>query len=136
MDAETREVLQAIRAQIAALGAEMRAGHEALRAEIRAGDEALRVDMCAEMREGHEALRAEMRAGDETTRRHFDVVAERLFALVRTVAEGVAANTEAIERLSRDLRGEMDARFKSFEMVLRATVAGLRRNIDDLRTQS
>jgi hypothetical protein len=114
----------------------MRAGDEALRAEMRESNEALRAEMRAEMREGHDALRADMRAGDETTRRHFDVVAERLYSLIRTVAEGVAANTEAIERLGHDLRGEMDARFKSFEMILRATFAGLRRDIDDLRTQS
>ncbi len=49
------------------------------------------------------------------------------------MAEGVAANTEALYRVRDELRGEMDARFTSLDVVLRVTFAGIRRDIDDLR---
>lgn len=81
-------------------------------------------------------LRGEMRAGDEMTRRHFDVVAESLRGDIRTVAEGVAANTELTLRLHHELKSEMDGRFRSLETVLRVTFADLRREIDGLRSDN
>ena len=74
-----------------------------------------------------------MRAGDETTRRHFDVVAESLRADIRAVAEGVAANTEALYRVRDELRARWTRASQSLDAVLRVTFAGIRRDIDDLR---
>lgn len=81
-------------------------------------------------------LRGELRAGDEMTRRHFDVVAESLRGDIRTVAEGVAANTELTLRLHHELKSEMDGPLRSFETVLRVTFADLRREIDGLRSDN
>jgi hypothetical protein len=88
-----------------------------LRREIRAG--------AAETAE----LRREMQETAAETRRHFDVVAESIRSDVRAVAEGVAANSEAIERLGRELRTEMDTRFTAFHAVVRVALAELRRDI-------
>jgi hypothetical protein len=56
-------------------------------------------------------LRQEMRETAEETRRPVDVVAESIRSDVRAVAEGVAANSESIERLGRELQAEVDSRF-------------------------
>jgi hypothetical protein len=45
------------------------------------------------------------------------------------VAEGVAANSEAIERLGRELRTEMDTRFTAFHAVVRVALTEVRRDI-------
>jgi hypothetical protein len=47
------------------------------------------------------------------------------------VAEGVAANTEAIGRLRSEIHHEMDERFT----VVHAAFAQVRRDIDDLRAR-
>jgi len=47
----------------------------------------------------------------------------------RPVAEGVAASSEAIERLGGELRMEMDSRFTAFHAVVRLALAELRRDI-------
>jgi len=57
----------------------------------------------------------------EDIKRHFDVVAEHLDSSIQAVAEGVAVNTERIERLQSETRagfarvdlqfGRVDARF-------------------------
>ena len=103
MDAETRAYLDT--------------ALDGLRREIRAG--------AAETGE----LRREVRETAGETRRHFDVVAESIRSDVRAVAEGVAANSEAIERLGRELRTEMDSRFTAFHAVVRVALAELRRDI-------
>ncbi|HEY7868728.1 MAG TPA: hypothetical protein VIF59_05845, partial [Methylomirabilota bacterium] len=92
-----------------------------LRREIRAG--------AAETAELRRELRREMQETAVETRRHFDVVAESIRSDVRAVAEGVAANSEAIERLGRELRTEMDTRFTAFHAVVRVALTELRRDI-------
>ena len=163
MDLETRQMLEAIQVQIAALGTELRSelrtelrgeigglreefrsGLRAevggLREEFRSGLRAevggLREELRSELRAEIGGLRAEMRAGDEMTRRHFDVVAESLRADIRAVAEGVSASNESALRLHHELRAEMDGRFRSLEAVLRVTFADIRREIDDLRSDN
>ncbi|MEX2220444.1 MAG: hypothetical protein WEG40_01480 [Candidatus Rokuibacteriota bacterium] len=74
-------------------------------------------------------LRQEMRETAGETRRHFEVVGESIRSDVRAVAEGVAANSEAIERLGRDLRAEMDSRFTASHVVVRVALQELRRDI-------
>ncbi len=56
----------------------------------------------------------------EQTRRHFDVVAEGLRSEIRQVAEGVAMNTDALERFRAEtgrefaaVRADMSAGFTS-----------------------
>jgi hypothetical protein len=162
VDADTREMLESIQAQISTLGAELHGEIGGLRAEMRTEIGGLRAEMRteigglraemhteigglraemhteigglrAEMRTEIGGLRAEMRAGDEMTRRHFDIVAESLRSDIRTIAEGVAASTEVTLRLHHELKSEMNGRFRSLEAVLRVTFADLRREIDDLR---
>jgi chromosome segregation ATPase len=93
----------------------------ALRTEmgtLRGETSALRVET-GSLRAESGDLRQEMRQAALGTRRHFDVVAESIRSDVRVVAEGVAANTEAIERLGTDLRPEMDSRFTAYHAVVR-----------------
>lgn len=78
------------------------------------------------------ALREEMRAAAAESRWHFDVVAEGLRGHIRTVAEGVALNTEAVGGLRSEVSevyGEMDRRF---DLVGLAFVE-VRRDIAELR---
>ncbi|MGH7415871.1 MAG: hypothetical protein ACREKJ_16880, partial [Candidatus Rokuibacteriota bacterium] len=91
------------------------------RLEIRAG--------AVETADLRRDLRREMRETAEETRRHFDVVAESILTDVRAVAEGVAANSEAIEHLGTELRAELDLRFTSFHAVVRVGLAEVRRDI-------
>jgi hypothetical protein len=101
---------------------------DGLRQEIRAGTAetaALRHELRVEMAE----LQREMRETAVETRRHFDVVGESIRSDVRAVAEGVAANTEAIERLGTGLRAEMDSRFTASHAVVRVALQELRRDI-------
>jgi hypothetical protein len=58
-------------------------------------------------------------------RRHFDVTAEALRADIRAVAEGVALNAEATERLRAEVSREMDQRFR----VVHLALADLRRDV-------
>jgi hypothetical protein len=94
---------------------------DGLHREIRAG--------AAETAELRRELRQEMRETAGGTRRHFDVVAESIRSDVRGVAEGVAASSEAIERLGRERRTEMDSRFTAVHAVVRVALAELRRDI-------
>ena len=144
MDAETREMLQAIQAQISGLRSEVSSElrteigglREELRSELRIEMGGLRDELRSELRAEIGGLRAEMRGGDEMTRRHFDVLAESLRADIRTVAEGAAANTDLTLRLHHELKSEMDSRFRSLETVLHVTFADLRRAIDGLRSDN
>jgi hypothetical protein len=70
-----------------------------------------------------------MRETAAETRRHFDVVAESIRSDVRAVAKGVAANSEAIERLGPELRTEMDSRVTAFHAVVRVALGDLRREL-------
>jgi hypothetical protein len=148
--AETAALRHELRAGTAALRQELRAETGALRGELRAetvtlhGETAeLRQELRAETAALHgetAALRQELRAETAElqremreiaveTRRHFDVVGESIRSDVRPVAEGVAANTEAMERLGSGLRAEMDSRFTASHAVVRVALQELRRDI-------
>jgi len=54
----------------------------------------------------------------EDIKRHFDVVAEHLDSSIQAVAEGVAVNTERIERLASETRAgfaRVDSRFAQID---------------------
>ena len=72
----------------------------------------------------------EVRDAAAETRRHFDVVAEFLRRDIQTVAEGVAANTERIDRIEVDFKSEMEQGFAATHAVVRAAFRDLRRGID------
>jgi hypothetical protein len=144
--AETAAMRQELRAEMAELRQELRTETGALRAEtaelrqelrtetgaLRAETAGLRLELRAEtgaLRAETAELRLEMRQTAGETRRHFDVVAESIRSDVRAVAEGVAANTEAIERLGTDLRAEMDSRFTASHAIVRVALQELRRDI-------
>ena len=143
MDHETRAyldtVLDALRQEIRAGAGETAPLRQELRQEIRAGaveTAALRQELRQEIRAGavetatlRQELQREMRETAEETRRHFDVVAESMHSDVKAVAEGVAANSESIERLGRELRAEVDARFASVHAVVGVALAEVRREI-------
>jgi hypothetical protein len=103
VDSETRAYLDTAR--------------DGLRQQIRAGAEETA------------ALRREMRETVAETGRHFDVVAESIRSDVGAVAEGVATNSEAIERLGHDFRAEMDSRFTAFHAVVGVALAEVRREM-------
>jgi hypothetical protein len=138
VDTETRAYLDAA---LAGVRQEIRAGTAetvALRQELRAETGALREEVSAkttglreEMRALADDLRDEIRETARETRRHFDVVGESIRSDVRAVAEGVAANTEALERLGTGLRAEMDARFTAYHAVVRVALQELRRDIHE-----
>lgn len=87
MDEDVKQILEAIRQDNAA----MRAENAAMRAEMRAENA---------------ATRAENATMHADTRRYFDVVAEDLRHKLGLVAEGVATNTERIDRLEATMKEE------------------------------
>jgi hypothetical protein len=60
-----------------------------------------------ELREVRSELREEMRREGERTRRHFDVVAERLEGHIRLIAEGQVLLQERFEDLRTDLKADI-----------------------------
>ena len=88
------ELLPDIRSEIAASAEALRSN---LRAEIAAGAEALRSD-----------LRAEIAASAAETRRHFDVVADRLMDKIQLVGDGVIGVDQKLDRF----RGEVADEFR------------------------
>ncbi len=54
-----------------------------------------------------ERMAAQIQLAAEETRRHFDVVSEGMRADVRLVAEGVVSLAERVDRVERNLRGEI-----------------------------
>jgi head-tail adaptor len=62
-------------------------------------------------------------------RRHCDVVAEDLRSRIQTVAEGVAANAEAIVRF----RADVEERFRASDALVRVALADVKRDIEALR---
>ena len=82
------------------------------------------------LRQEFVGLRQEVRDTAAETRRHFDVVAESLRRDIQTVAEGVAANIERIDRIEVDLKSEMARGFAATHAVVRAAFRDLRCGID------
>jgi hypothetical protein len=85
---------------------------EGLRQDLR---EDLRQELGASLRQ---ELRAELAASAAETRRHFDVVAERLMGKIQFVGEGVIGLDQKVDRLATEMRGEfqkVDRRFLHLE---------------------
>ena len=61
----------------------------------------------AELQETRSELREEMRNEGKRTRRHFDVVAERLEGHIRLIAEGQVLLQERFEDLRTDLKADI-----------------------------
>ncbi|HEV8532032.1 MAG TPA: hypothetical protein VGT00_11490 [Methylomirabilota bacterium] len=80
-------------------------------------------------------LRQEVRDTAAETRRHFDVVAESLRQDIRSVAEGVAATTERMDRVEASVKTEMEERFAGTHSIFRTAFHELRRDIDDVRSR-
>ena len=60
-----------------------------------------------EFREGfREDLRTELAASAAETRRHMDVVTERLMSKLQLVAEGIIGVDQKLDRLATEMRGE------------------------------
>lgn len=83
----------------------------------------------ADLHRDLQALDRQVDTQAQETRRQFGVVAEALRAEIQTVAEGVVANTGAIERLRSEIHQEMDERFT----IVHAAFAQVRRDIDAIR---
>jgi hypothetical protein len=66
----------------------------------------------------------------EQTRRHFDVVAEGLRSELRQVADGVAMNTEALERF----RAETTRNFADVRAEIRLSYADSNRRLKTVET--
>jgi hypothetical protein len=67
----------------------------------------MRRSLEAAMRAMNDETRDAVRAMNEETWRHFDIVAEGLRGDIRTVTEGVVANSERIERVATEIRHDM-----------------------------
>ena len=103
------ELIPEIRAEIASSADTIKSE---LRAEIAAGvvgaTSALRVEIAASVAGATSALRAEIAARAAETRRHFDVVADRLMDKIQLVGEGVITVDEKLDRF----RGEVADEFR------------------------
>jgi hypothetical protein len=78
---------------------------------------------------GLRAAMAEIRAD---LRRHFEVVAEGLRQDLQLVADGVATNSERIDRLSREMRGELKVESEEAHSRIRLAYAELDRRLRHL----
>lgn len=132
MDPETRTYLDEMRRDFHGLRDEVRGLRDEVE-RLRPLPDAVQ-DLRGEMHQVRiemDQVRIEMRATAEATRRHFDIVGEALRHEIRTVAEGVVANTEAIVRFRSEIDQDMDRRFD----VVRLAFVDVRRDIEDLRTR-
>ena len=132
MDAETRAYLDEFRrsleASMRALNEEtrqwMRELNDETRQSLEASMRALNDDTRQSMRElndeTRQSLETSMRVQNEETRRHFDVVAEGLRGDIRTVAEGVVANSERIERVAVEIRHDMASEARLLHAAIRS----------------
>jgi F0F1-type ATP synthase membrane subunit b/b' len=78
--------------------AEMKGEFENVRTEMKGEFENVRAEITNLRAEFKEDLRAAIEAEGETTRRHFDIMVEKISDSVRIVAEGTAHNTSRIDR--------------------------------------
>ena len=97
-----------------------------LRQEIHVSSEDVRAhvgqvvaDLRQEIRETTAAILERVDASAAETRRHFDVVGERLRSDIKTVAEGLGALDEKVERFRGEVRedfGKVDRRLLHLEV--------------------
>ena len=74
----------------------------------------------------------ELRSLFEETRRHFDVVAERLEGRIESVAEAVAVLDEKLEREAADIQAEMRTGFADTQAMIKFSHAELDRRLRTL----
>lgn len=78
--------------------------------------------------------RAASEAADRSVlemRRQFEIVAERIDSTVQTVAEGVAANQELVDRMRREMTGE----FEETRSMIRLSYTELDRRLRSLESR-
>jgi hypothetical protein len=114
MDPETREYLEALRHEFAAMRAEMDVRFRVIDSRFDGVD--ARFDGVDTR---FDAMDRRIEGEHETTRRLFHVVAEDLRHDLQAVAEGVLSNTRAIDELRSDVYLDMNARFGLVESRLR-----------------
>jgi hypothetical protein len=103
MEGEFGAVRKDMDAGFAAVRKDMDAGFVAVRKDMDAGFVAVRKDMQAEFSAVRTELRAEIKAEGEITRRHFDVMVEKMKDVVKVIADGTARNTERLNDHERRL---------------------------------
>ena len=116
MDAETRTYLDEFR--------------RSLQASMRALNHETRQWMRELNDETRQSLETSMRVLNEETRRHFDVVAEGLRGDIRTVAEGVVANSERIDRVAAEIRHDMASEARLLHAAIRSVSRAVARRRD------
>jgi hypothetical protein len=118
MDPETREYLEQLRGEFAAMRGEFAAMREEMGSRFRAIDSRFDgVDSRFDSVDSRfDSVDRRIEAEHETTRRYFDVVAEDLRHDVQAVAEGVLSNTRAIDELRFDVYRDMNARFGTVDL--------------------
>ena len=117
MDAESREYLEALRHEFAAMREEMGLRFRAIDSRFDGVDSRF------------DAMDRRIEAEHETTRRLFHVVAEDLRHDLQAVAEGVLSNTRAIDELRSDVYRDMNAGFG----IVHLAFVDVRRQLAELR---
>ena len=109
----------------------MRQDNAAIRAEtaaIRQDNTAIRAETAA-MRQENAAKWQENAAAHAETRRHFEVIAERLEKKIDAVAESVAIVDEKLDRETADIREEMRRGFADTQAMIKFSHAELDRRV-------
>jgi hypothetical protein len=78
----------------------------------------------------------ELRAYLDDTRRHFDVVAERLESRMQLISEGVSSLSERVDRLEQNLREDILRSQRELSAMIRFSYAELDRRIQALEARS
>lgn len=76
---------------------DVRAVEASLRSELRAEIKAVRSELQAEIRTVRDELSERIKEEGETTRRHFNIMLEKIDAAVRIVADGTAHQTVVLD---------------------------------------
>ncbi|MBI1847185.1 MAG: hypothetical protein HY294_16820 [Candidatus Rokubacteria bacterium] len=124
MDPETRAYFETLRREMRELGDELRGEIHGVRDELR-----------DEVHGGRDGLRGEIGAVEARMRRHLDVSVEAMRHDLGAIAEGVVANTEAIDRLRADVAHELEARFAASTAAVRAAFSTLKHDVDAIRAR-
>jgi hypothetical protein len=110
MDARFAAARKDMDARFAAAGKDMEARFAAADKDMEARFAAARADMDARfaaarkaMDAGFVAVRAEIKVDGETTRRHFEIMVEKMQDAVKVVADGPARNSQRLDNHERRL---------------------------------
>jgi len=78
----------------------------------------------------------ELRTYLDETRRHFDVVAERIESRMQLIAEGVSSLSERLDRVEENLREDILRSQRELSAMIKFSYAELERRIEALETRS